>query len=359
MQFLRKAASITAIIFLPIFLFLFGFLFSLYQVFGSATSIKDAVEKSGAYDSVIQDSLSSIPSASDRGEENEGLPLDDPRVKKIVSQAVPSELLEEQATQFLDAVYGWVRGDTANLQFRVDLSSVKTNLVEDLSVYADERASTLPDCTNPAELNVFELESFDVFSIDCVPPGFDRAAAAEQVKNELDTIEFLEDPVITASDLANGNKTPEQQLQNLKNAYSALLGALYATGIGSLLLIAGAIFLAPKWRAGLRRVGIVAIVVGATSALIALAEAFFIKNIANGLAENRIQTTLADIVSALSADVRNWWLGYGVILMVLGIATLITLQVTKPKDTNPEPDKPKLKEKLTSPEPSNTPKSKS
>lgn len=171
----------------------------------------------------------------------------------------------------------------------------------------------------------------DVFNMDCVPQGMDRATAVSQVRQEISDIEFLEDPVITEENLASDdNRTPEQQLQNLRNAYNGLKIAVYVTGIASLLLIAGAILLAPRYRTGLRRASVVAIVVGSVSALVAWIGAFLTERLSASFAEGEIQATLTDVISLLTADVRNWWLGYGTLLILLGIAVLVVLHFIKP-----------------------------
>jgi hypothetical protein len=166
----------------------------------------------------------------------------------------------------------------------------------------------------------------------CVPSGFDRAAAVQRVHDEIAGGEFLEDPVLSADDLADEGRTPEQQLQGLQNAYTGLVTAMYVTGIASLLLIASAL-LALWWRTGLKRVSVVAISVGGVSALLAWASAFLLARISANLAAdsgNDLQATLANVLSHLAADMRTWWLGYGILLVALGVIVLAALHFVRP-----------------------------
>jgi hypothetical protein len=340
MPFLRKAALVVATALLPLFLFGFGLMFSLLQVYGSPDHIKAALVKSGVYNTFISDVLSEVKVA-DGGEET--IPVDQPEVKNIIQNAASAEFLQQQTADFLDGMYSWVKGDSNELSLEINIIDAKAKLIDGIAAYANERLTALPPCTGPVP-----VDSFDPLNAECIPPGTDQAAAVERLKQEIANADFLKDPVITADDIkADNGKTLEEQLKAVPGVYNQIVSGVWATGLMALFMAAAIVALRAPWRAGLKRVGIVFIVVGAVSVGLALGASLATGVLADALAQsgdNKIQASLTEIVHILTNDLRVWWMGYGLILALIGVATLLILKFTKkdqaaetPLDETPAP----------------------
>lgn len=342
MDFLRKAGVFLAASLLPLVLFSFGLGFSILQVYGQPDRIKNALETSNAYDTFISDMLSEARSSANGL--GEGIPADRPEVKQIIENAVSPEYLKGQTEGFLDGIYAWVKGESKQLQLEINFTDARTRLADGLAQYAANRAASLPPCTTPVD-----PATFDAMNAECLPPGISPAAAAEIVRQEVNN-EIFEDPVITQDDLKNDQGEPlQQQLQDVQGAYDGLVTGLWVSGILALLLAAAVILLSKPWRAGVKRAGIIFISVGALSAALAAVGAFLFKQLAESLAaEGSVQSSLANVASILANDFRTWWLGYGIILLVLGVGGLVALKFVK---AGKEPGEPELSARPNDPEP--------
>jgi hypothetical protein len=333
MQFLRKTGLVLAASLLPLLLFLFGLFFSLYQVYSTPDNIKEALKKSGFYNTIISDVLSEVK--VDEG--GDGVPVNDPEIKKIVGQAASPAFLEEQTTTLLDSFYAWVRGETETLNINIDLREAKARLSDGLAAYGAQRMAALPVCTEvPAE-------EIDALNATCLPPGFDQAAAAQEIKNKVSSGEFLEDAQITKEDIkSDQGETLEQQLRVVPEIYDKIVMGLWIDGLLIVLLTAAVVFLSTTWRSGLRRAGILFTVIGGITILIAWGSNFTMKYLSEaiGESEGKIQATVADIVEYLASDLRLWWMGYGMLLLVLGVGTLVTLKFVKAGKNAEQSEKP-------------------
>lgn len=342
MDFLRKAGVFLAASLLPLVLFSFGLGFSILQVYGHPDRIKNALETSGVYETFIGDVLSEArPGTSDL---QEGIPADRPEVKQIIENAVSPEYLKGQTEGFLDDIYAWVKGESDQLQLEINFADARTRLADGLAQYAANRAAALPPCMVP-----IDPATFDAMNAECLPPGVSPAAAAETVRQEVNN-EIFEDPVITQNDLKNDQGEPlQQQLQDVQGAYDGLVTGIWVSGILALLLAAAVILLSKPWRAGVKRASIIFISVGALSAVLAALGAFLFKQLTESLAgEGSVQSSLANVASILANDFRTWWLGYGIILLVLGIGGLVALKFIK---AGKEPVEPELSARPNDPEP--------
>lgn len=350
----KKILAGLACAFLPLVLLLFGSLMSTYQTLSSAGHIKDALTESGVYSAVVKEGLDQIGKES-AAEATDSIPVNDPQIRAIIEQAVPPGLLEQQTNGVIDGFYAWLHGDTPAMQFEINLTEAKAKLADGLSQYAAQRMSTLPTCTAiddiPPEL--------DPFNATCVPPGFDKAAAAQKVRDEImNSKEFLEDPVINAEDLATNN-AQEVRIGDVtfnRDLYNQTKTNLYITGALAVVLGVGVLFLSSTRRMGTRRLGIIATVVGGISAVLAGIISLILNVVLQRLAQspdsNALEKSLVDAVRLLTQDVRNWWLLYGLVLLAAGIITLIVLRATRPKqlETAPVPVESPV-EALKTPEP--------
>ncbi|HUS25854.1 MAG TPA: hypothetical protein VMY99_00705 [Nevskiaceae bacterium] len=328
MHFARKAALLFVTGLLPLTLFSFGLFLSLRMVFGTPHPIESALERSDIYSVAVQDALKQAqqkePASSD-------VPLTRPEIQAAIQKAFPPQLLQQNTTHFLDSTYAWLQGKDKNLSFTIDLTQAKVNLANYMGDYVAQRVTQLPQCTSVAQLS----GTVDPYNATCVPKGFDTNIAVLQAKQDiLSNKGFLENPVLTASTIKNDQgETLQQQLEAGPRAYKRVMTGIVSLGILAAALGVAAVFLHDSRRAGLKRVSIIAIVVGLSSALVAFAASLAAQRISDKVAasysNNGLQSKMADIVQLLVNDVRAWWLGFGITLALLGVGILVALTLTR------------------------------
>lgn len=340
MQLLKKSLLGGVVTLLFAMLVLFGFSFGVLQVFGNAGSIKSALERSGVYNSIVENALTQAQTR--QGEPEAGsIPLDRPEVKNIITTAASPELLQAKTENVVDAVYAWIRGETPALTFSLEIGDIKTGLANGIEQYAIQYASSLPTCAPGASADVDN----DLFNASCLPEGADPKQLAARAKNDFLSGEALKETTFSADTIKIGNDgTLAQKLQTAPNIYRKITWGVYGSGLLALPLAAGAILLSATWRSGLKKLSIILIGVGALGVAVSVLGGIGMSRVAD-LAKEPLQQSAASVVEILLGDLRGWWLWYGVALIVAGVAALIVLRVTKPspvtdkvrEDAAPEP----------------------
>jgi hypothetical protein len=325
MQFIRKSALGLCVSLLFSSLLLFGLVFGLFRVFGTSEPIKHALVESGAYQTVVGDALSQTQKEQPAGEESK-IPLDDPKVRDIIKTAASPQLLQAKTEQALDALYDWVQGKTPKLTFVLELSDVKTNLASGLEQYIAQHVAALPVCARGDSGNIE-----DPFNATCRPEGVEASQVAAQAKDQLVNGEFLKEGKI---DLANqkgkDGKTLEQNLQQVPEVYEKVVWGVYGLMVIIVLLSLGVVFLSLHWRAGLKKLAVMCIVIGSVSVLLHVLSGWGM-NRAKEVVEGPLQTGGFRVGEILAGDLRAWWMIYGITLLVLGIGTLVALRLTRQK----------------------------
>lgn len=333
MQFLRKAALTAAASLFGITLFSFGLTWGLYQVFSTPNQLKASISESGLYDSAVASILkqkASDPSTAVSGD----LPTNNPELQKVIEDAFPPQLLQTQAEQVIDASYSWISGDASSLQFSLDFSQAKTNLANGMQQYVQKRLSSLPQCTADS----IPSGDVDAFTTTCLPPGTDVAAIAQQVHDKFMNGDFLKDTKITPETLKTSDgKSLQSQLHVAPDAYKYAKWSVYGGALLALVLAVAIVFLSATRRGGVRRVAVASISIGICSAILAVLSSIAVHQLVNKFTETAksnttLQPQLSKLAQSLADDLRNWWTIFGLTCVLCGIAALIALHVTKPKN---------------------------
>lgn len=329
MNFIRKAVVVTVCSLLPMVLLSFGILFSLYQVFGSPTYIKNALDKSGIYDTAIASLVKET--TNKQGTSDTQTSEGEAAVRKAVSDAIPATYIKDQTGGVLDGVYAWLQGDTQNLSFAIDLTPVKTELVSNLTAQALERAQSLPACTSATDL----ASTDDPFSMDCLPPGTTPDLLANQTRQSVLESDIFKSASITPQNLTQtGDEPLEQQLASVKDGYQAIKKGVYLTGLLAIVFITTAIFLSRPRQTGIKRVALILLTTGGVGIITAVVGGFAVKFVIDSLtekAEGALGTKVAQAAQILANDVRNWWLILGILSVAVAVGALVGMRIWNKK----------------------------
>lgn len=337
MYYVRKIIVGISCGLLPLLLFALGLSYSLYQVIGKPDGIKSALSESGMYDSasnsfvdVLQKDTGTQPAAGVSASDE--LPVEKAKVKEAIAEAFPPTNLKMHVEGLIGNTYRWIQGETADLDLSLNVAENQASLLASLQHQAKERAASLPQCEK------LPLEEMDIFSATCLPIGITPDMAAEKALAELGQGEFFKQPTIDISSAKDETgQTLETRLKDVPVFYDAWIKGMWAVGILSLLLLSAIIFLSEPWQSGVRRAAKISLTIGVSSVLFAWLSYFLVSTFAESLAKSSnstasLQVSVIEVIRILAQDIRLWWLGCGVLLIILGIVALVTLKIIKRKE---------------------------
>ncbi len=270
MNFLRRTIYHGAGAFFTSLLAITPFVFAIAMTLGNSGTIQNIIKASGAYQQYPQIALEhAVKETKDPGSKQV---LSDPAAQKAITSALPEDLLEKSVGSFIDGLYGWLEGKTAEPQFTIDLSQAKQGIATNLAAYAEKRAASLPPCSL-AQLRALG-QNIDPLSLPCLPPNVSQQQVGQQVSQQLTSnTGFIEHPVISNDTIkqANDGKSFVADLDSVPKAYRIVQASKWVLLVLIVGLGAALVFARKNRLAGLRHVGLSLILTGAflTLALVA------------------------------------------------------------------------------------------
>ena len=282
---------------------------------GSPDTVKNLVEKSGAYQTLTDGVLDTLAKQNNTG--TGSIPLKAPAIQKTIHRAFSPEILRNNSEGFIDGMYGWLGGETSTPNFTIDLTKSKQTLAKGIGDYAKKRLKSLPVCSPymvPARV--------DVFTIKCLPAGTDINKLVARAENQLlNDKNFLPDTKITSQEISKdaGFSDVFSQDSPLPSAFQAVRTAFFVLIALVILLSAVVIWLTKDMRAGLKRLAKIYAKSGAAILLLALMLKFFAPKAFDNEAFKSNQ--VADKVAAPLA--KQFVLAIGNVYLVFGLFVLI------------------------------------
>ena len=326
---------------------------SINVAFGHSAKLESWLAQSNLYSSFVSSAIKQAKtSTANNGQSggSGGISLNDVAVQQAAQSAFSPILLQQYVHTFLNSNYAWLEGKTRKPEFSIDLSGAKKNFAQQVGQYAQARLATLPVCT-PAQLATAEQQlSNDPLSLTCRPSVLSPAAEGAMVTQQLENSGgFLSNPVITADSInPNGGNKAQPYYQKFSAApriYRLATQLPWELGAAALLSTIGIIFIAPRKRRGLRRVGIVMLEAGIL--LVAekfLADIVFKKVEAkafNNASVGPLQQSLTNFAHLAESQLVNVNLYFGVAFIVLALAIFVVLIVTRNRTPSLTPAKEK------------------
>jgi len=342
MNFLRKAAVAGMTSLLVLLLFAIAFDFGIMHSVGNASSVKKVLSDSGVYNTVLPNALNQAQKISTSSGD---IPLTDPQVQTAAKAALTPTQIQTYANQAIDSIYAWLNGKTAQPNFQIDLSGVKAGFANNLADVVQQRATSLPTCSDAAS-----AANFDAYNATCLPPGVTPANAAVAVRNQvLSGKGFLDKTTISAQDLkgsGNNQSVFDGQLKQLPKQYQKVKRAPLLLSLIAVLTAAGIVFLSSSRRRGVGRVGMALAVIGIFMLLFAwglnrVTTHTLVRkiSISSAATQKEARTVVTDLEQAID---KNYWL-FGIAYTTLGSAILASDWLLLSKlnhNSNHKPPKP-------------------
>lgn len=324
-------------------------------VFGNPDNLKQALSSSGIYDFAISSVMESLGDAGDTGTGDN--PLNHPAVRSAAEESFSPDLLQDSTEEIVDGIHAWLRGETDQPEFRVDLTDAKQEFAERVGDYAADRFSSLPLCTTQ-QLRSLQTAD-DYLSASCRIPGMTASQVRAEVESQiLNSQDFLPEAEITSDDLLvnDEGESVTDQLNAAPAAYSAWQTAPWILGVLALFCAAILVLVSqPRWWKGLQRIGtlllttaaLVAIIMGLLSFLFAQAQPDAI----GATAQEQARAAAIDVAVSFSGAITRWSLIFAGIYAVLGLAMVLFVRFKQPApeaitseptapNSSAEPDKP-------------------
>ena len=278
--------------------------------------------------------------------------LSDPTFQQAVRSVFTPQLMQQYTNTILNSNYAWLEGKTASPQFTIDLTSAKHKLAQQVGQTVETRLTGLNLCSGAQLAQLQATLNSDPLSIPCQLPTLSPQAAGTQATAQINgSGDFLNNPVITAQALnpngSNGGRPYYQRLSAAPKLYKWGQRLPWIYGGLALLSMLGIVFIAPKRRRGLRRVGIVVLEAG-----IILVAAKFVadtvfnrveKRIFNNSSVGQLQQPLTDFLHRLEIQLVKVEFWFGIAFLVVGVLLLGILWFTRHKPAKtakrPKPDK--------------------
>lgn len=247
MVFVKRLASLLAKGLLQVELLAWIIFVTLVLLLGSATPVKQVLERANVYQRLPDVILKQSVATSGDGQ----FPLADATVQKLVKDTFTEQKIEGYSSNFFDGMYRWLNGEAAQPDFRIDLATERQVIAEGIATRAADRLAGLPPCTR------VPTGTLDPFTIECLPPGIDIGREKERLKNEVLTNKDFLPATITADQLpknADGTTFTEsaKEVPGRYQLIKRLPLALALLGLGTATAI---ILLDKSKRHGIRTVG--------------------------------------------------------------------------------------------------------
>lgn len=309
------------------FLLFFGILLLCFLfIFGNEDHVKSTFESSGVYkqfvDSIIKDNQANIA--------NNSLPLDDPNVRKIINEAFPSELLQQQSEIVIDSFYAWLRGETPQPTFTTDFTVNRQQLADKLAAYAFDRLRAQPVCfAVPAEL--------DPFTAGCQPPSTDLAAEQQKFSAAIAGEEgILPDAIFSTQDLPKDSKGQliTERYSFAPSVFQWLHKGVWLIGLLLVLFAVATISLHKSKRRGVQQVGFALIGSGFALLVTPLLLLYVLPRFSNSLEFSQTSSATQNLISSagnqLTNDLYSQLINVTIQIIVLGVIILIIERFTRP-----------------------------
>ncbi len=265
----------------------------------------------------------------------------DTAIRQAARVAFPPQILQQDVSTFMDSNYAWLEGKTSHPDFMIDLTAGKQSFAAQVGQLVEIRLTGLPVCSNAQLAQLGASQNIDYLTITCRPPSLTPQAAAVQTAQQINGGgSLLANPVITASSInPKGNNSQGrpyyQKFSAAPKIYRLGLKLPWILSGLAFLSTLGVVFIAPRKRKGVRRVGVVLLEAG----IILVAVKFVADTVFNQLEKHifnnsnvgQLQQSLTDFLHRVEAQLVKVDLWFGIAFLALAVLLFVILWFTRQK----------------------------
>lgn len=184
MNTLRIILAIPIILVLAILLISAPMTISATETLTQPEPLKEALVQADFYDSIVQEVMAQ--SLSEANAEATSLPTDesyDELMDSVITQLDLPTYLQDETETVIDETYKWLEtpGYPLNIHINIDKKIAEVNSLITDSILPD--VENAPTCSADELLELIDSEA-DIFKINCLPEGFDRASITDALGGE-------------------------------------------------------------------------------------------------------------------------------------------------------------------------------
>lgn len=313
-----------------------AFATSINIAFGKPTKLESWLDQSGIYTSFVDAAIKQAKSSTTTSGGSNGISPSDVAVQQAATAAFSPTLLQQNVNKFLDANYAWLRGSVAKPTFAIDFTGAKQAFGQQVGQYVTAHLASLPVCTYAQSLN---YQAIDPLLATCRPSGISAAAEGTKLANQIVSGSgFLSDPLITENTLGGTTGSGKAYFEKYAIAPKIFRFATKVPLIlGALALISAVVivFVSPKRRKGLRKLGYTLTYAGVILIATKFVGDIVLKNVQgklfNGASVVDIRGSLISFINLLESQIVKINLYFGIAFVVLAGLVFVTLIMTRDK----------------------------
>ncbi|HEX4773894.1 MAG TPA: hypothetical protein VH234_00020 [Candidatus Saccharimonadales bacterium] len=344
MNWVRKVLA--GFLTLVLFVALLGTAFSTSSsiAFSHPDKIEAWLNQSDFYGHFVSNAIDQAKKSANSTENQGPVTLSDTAVQQAAQSAFPTQLLQNSVKIFLDANYAWLEGKTAQPSFTIDLTQAKQSFATQVGQYVQDHINSLPVCSAQQLAALGNVNSVDPLNITCRPLQLSAPAEAQLVTQRIQNSDgFLSNPVISANNISpNGGSSGQpyyQKYSELPKLYRLGVMLPWVYAVVALVCTLGIIFLVPRKRWGLRRIGSTLAIAGA----ILVASKFVAdaglkqaeKHIFSNASVGQLQQALTDFLQRAEHQLVKTDLLFGLGYLLLALIVLVVLLSTRNRVKKP------------------------
>lgn len=306
--------------------------------FSHPDKIEAWLNQSDLYGHFVSNAIDQAKKSANSTENQGPVTLSDTAVQQAAQTAFSDQLLQNSVKTFLDANYAWLEGKTAQPSFTINLTQSKQNFAAQVGQYVQAHINSLPVCGAQQLAALGNVNSVDPLNITCRPPQLNAQAEAQLVTQRIQNSSgFLSNPVISANNInpkgASSSQPYYQKYSELPKLYQLGVKLPWIYAAAALLSALAIIFLAPRKRCGLRRIGINLAIAGVilvafkfvADAVLKQVE----KHIFNSSSVGQLQQALTDFLQRAEHQLVKTDMLFGLGYLLLALLILIILLSTR------------------------------
>lgn len=250
MQWVRKSFGFLFAVILLTSLISLAASLVLNRNLGNPGPLKQWMAESKIYDNVV----ASLIADAAKADADRATLYNSQAVLQLADRTFTTDLVAQSVGTFLDSNYAWLKGETTEPTFSIDLSKQREAFATEVGGYVEARLTGLPVCS-AAQLSQLQIP-VDPLTINCRPASINATTEGKRVSQGILDSSFLSNSVITAKTVGQEGSQPYYaDLSRLPQAFQISQKLPVVFAVAALIAALAVLYLAQTRRSGLRSIG--------------------------------------------------------------------------------------------------------